>query len=224
MAIPYVIQSVSSGVPTPGGLNPITLNGVTQGNMLLCGMYSGGGAGGTLTITDSQGNPWNAVATAYLAIDSDTLTVLATIASASGPNTITFYAQGITPSGGLRAVVYEIANCTTTLDGGSGVSLNTTGATSLDSGPIVTAAYNDLLFGFGGLDNATNAVIGPGPDWGNALNFGDSSDPNPIGLAEIQIAAYPGTYRATSTTLNSSEQATILVAFLAGGAFQMIAS
>jgi len=223
MALPYIVQSYTSGVPTPGNLNPITMTGVTAGNLLICGMFSGGGAGGTLTCTDSQGNNWATKSTVNLATDSDTITVLATIASATGNCVVTFYVNAVTPSGGLRAVLYEAANSTTTLDGGAGATSNTTGATTLDSGPLITGAHNGLLFSIGATDNATNATIGPLRGWTNPQNFGDTSDPNPIGLAQVSIAPYPGTYEAKSTTLASAEQATILVCFLSGGRTYMIA-
>jgi hypothetical protein len=186
---------------------------VTSGNALIAMAFFGGGAGTSLTFTDSLGNSWATIASASLLADGDTMAVGCTIAGSSAADTITSNQQ-------VRWVLFEVQTATCTPDAnagtctvGSGACSNTLLATSCNSGALTTSTANDLLIGFCGTDGSQTATWGAGSGWSHGTNYSTSG--TVFGLSEFQVATSPGSFTATSAALptTSGEQTTILVAF-----------
>jgi hypothetical protein len=204
---PSIVQSKSTGTGGSTGSLALT-SSVTAGNVLLATIY-GGSAASTLTFTDSLGNTATMIASTSLATDDDTVAIACAPVATSGSDTLTFKING--SSGLVLANIYEVHNstgaCTQDV---TAVHLNTTGATACNSGSMTTSTANDLLIGAGGLDGTQTTTIAAGSGWSGGLNAGNTG--HPLLLGEYQIATSPGSFTATSGTIASEEQATVMVA------------
>ena len=167
----------------------------------------------TLSITDSMGNTWAVVRSQNLAADGDTSAVLCATAITTGPDTVTFLANG---SGGdsFLTDIYEVSGhiCATDV---TPVSENTTTATACGNGTlsITTVTASDFLFQGCAIAGASGArVFTASADWANQTpNNGIGNGSYTIGT--VQTAASPGTFNSGITFSPASEEATILVAF-----------
>jgi hypothetical protein len=201
---PTVVQSQSTG--SAGSTAGMVLTSpVTIGNILVAVMY-GGSAGSTLTFSDSFTDVATMLASASLATDDDTVAVACTTLSQSGAVTLSFLVNGTGAS--TLATVYEVSNATCTQDV-TAVHTNTLSATSCSSGAMTTSTANDFLVGACGLDGTSTAAVAAGSGW-TGLNAGNTG--HPLLLGEYRIGTSPGSFTATSGTIPSQEQATLLVA------------
>jgi hypothetical protein len=202
--VPSIVQSKSTG--SSGSVTTLALTSpVTAGNVLVGVIYQGLGA--TLTFTDTQGSIATSLASVNLATDEDTLTIVCAPITSSGTDTLTFKANGST--GSVLATAYEVHNATCTQDV-TAVSHNALASTSCNSGSMTTSTANDLLIGACGIDGTDTAAIMAGSGWTGALNAGNTG--HPLLLSEYQIGTSPGSFTATSATIPSEEQGSLLVA------------
>jgi hypothetical protein len=205
-SIPTVVQSQSTG--SSAAVSGIVLtNPVTPGNVLVVVM-NWGPASATLTFTDTFANTPTTLASATLATDDDVETIAcAPITASGGIDTVSFQVNG--SSGNVFAVVYEVANATCTQDV-TAVHANTTSATACNSGSMTTSTANDFLIGVCGLDGTQTAAITAGSGWSGGLNAGTTG--HAVVMSEYRTGTSPGSFTATSGTITSEEQATLLVA------------
>lgn len=209
-AAPTVIQSLSTGT-TAATSGLILSSPVTIGNILIVVMYSGP-ASITLTFTDTFLNTPTALASTTLSTDDDKLTIgCAPITATGGADTVSFFVNGV--SANITATIYEVHNstgaCTQDV---TAVHSNTLSATSCNSGPMTTTTANDLLIGACGLDGTiTSGSIAAGTGWSGGLNAGVTAHPAQL-MSEYRAGTTAGSYTATSGTIASEEQATLLVA------------
>jgi hypothetical protein len=207
---PSVIQSNVTGTSNWSNTLSFSAN-VTTGHALYATMYDAGGAGDSLTFTDTQGNIWTTVKTESVATDLDTVAIGCAIAGASAVDTVTFQVNGSAGPYTLGSV-YEVANATCTPDVTPAAS-DALAQTACNSGPLTTTTANDLLVGLCGLAGSS-APASAGSGWSYAYSLGAWG--NNLGLSELRIGSTPGAYTATSATYSpSGEQATIEVAFKA---------
>lgn len=202
---PTIVQSQSTG-SSGSTAGMVLTNAVTIGNILVAVMY-GGSAGSTLTFNDSFTDVATMLASTSLATDDDTVAVACTPLSQSGAVTLSFLINGTGAS--VLATVYEVSNATCTQDV-TAVHTNTLSATSCNSGAMTTTTANDLLIGACGLDGTSTTTVAAGSGWSGGLNAGNTG--HPLLLGEYRIGTSPGSFTATSGTIPSQEQATLLVA------------
>lgn len=203
---PSVVQSISTG--SSAAISGIVLtNPVTIGNILVVVM-NWGPASATLTFTDTFFNAPTTLASATLATDDDVETIAcAPITATGGADTVSFQVNGV--SANVFAIVYEVANATCTQDV-TAVHTNTTSATACSSGAMTTTTANDFLIAACSLDGTQTAAIAAGSGWSGALNAGNTG--HPLLMGEYRVGTTPGSFTATSGTITSEEQATLLVA------------
>jgi hypothetical protein len=204
---PSVVQSQSTGgVAT--FLSPT--NPLTSGNVLVAAIYAGS-PGDTLSFTDTLGNTATMIASGGLATDGDGIGIACAPIVNGGADTMTFTINGSAASDNAMAVIYEVANATCTQDV-TAVSHNAGASTSCSSGPMTTTTANDFLVGVCGLDGTNTATITAGSGWSGGLNAALSDPTRPVVMSEYRIGTSPGSFTATSGTIPSEEQATLLVA------------
>lgn len=203
---PSVVQGQSTGSAGSAGTLTLT-NTVTAGNILVAVLYGGSNATSTLTFTDSFSDTGSMIASSGLATDDDTIAIACSPIAATGADTLVFQVNGTNSP--VLAIVYEVANATCTQDV-TAVHTNTLAATSCNSGPMTTTTANDFLVGVCGLDGTQTAAIAAGSGWSGGLNAGNTG--HPLSLGEYQIGTSPGSFTATSGTISSEEQGTLLVA------------
>lgn len=161
-------------------------NPVTAGNLLVAGVYAFAldGVTATASVADTQGNTWTRVSpyTMQGGGGSGGITVLTTIAGATGADTATLTVGG-TSGGFLRILVHEFTLVTAV----DAQAANSGTVYPLDSGAANTTATAGVLFGWGVADNG-NTVAGAG--YTIAATAGSES-------SEYQISSAAGTYHAT---------------------------
>jgi RHS repeat-associated protein len=181
---------------------------VTAGNALYAVMDYTGGSEATLTFSDSQGNSWATVKSGSLTTAGDTVAVGCATVGTSGADTVSFLVNGSHTN--VYGVIYEVSNSTCIQDV-SAVFSDTTAQTVCNSGQLTTGTSKDLLVGMCGLQKAQSSLTA-GTGWSNAQTFSSSS--GILGLSELQVAATPGIYTATSGTYSTAgEQGAIEIAF-----------
>jgi hypothetical protein len=204
---PYIVQQhTSTNTPTIA-YNP----NVTAGNILVAHLtdYS---EIATLSITDSQGNSWAVIQSQNLAVDGDTTAVLCATVSSTGPDTLTFLANGV---GGdsFTSEIFEMSGHVCRPD--IAVSDNHTGAAACGNGTlsITTTTPNVILVqGCSISGGGGSRVFTPGTGWANQIpNNGIGMTSYTIGT--VQSAASPGTFSAGNTFSPATEEATVLVGF-----------
>jgi hypothetical protein len=207
---PSIVQSQSTG--TTAGQTTLSLTTpVTAGNILVAVIYGGTTATSTLSFTDSFSNTPTTLASTGLTTDLDTVAVVCAPITTGGTDTLSFLDSGA--GANVQAVVYEVhtthGTCTQDV---TAVHSNTAGATACSSGPMTTTTANDLLIGVCGLDGTiTSGSVAAGSGWSGGLNAGTTPHPA-LMMSEYRIATSPGSFTATSGTIPSEEQATLLVA------------
>jgi hypothetical protein len=202
---PTIVQSKSTG--SSGVVTTLTMTTpVTVGNILVAAMQVGA-AGTTISFSDSFGNTPTTLASANLAADNDALAIVCAPITTGGADTLTFLGNGSISSG--FAIVYEVHNAICTQDV-TAVHSNTLASTSCNSGPMTTSTANDLLVGVCGVDGTGTTSSPAGVGWSGGLNGGNTG--HPLLMSEYQIGTSPGSFTATSGTVASEEQATLLVA------------
>lgn len=200
----------SQVITNTSGANPVTP--FTSGNIAVVAMYAGSNTS-TLGITDSLGNTYTALNPAFgLAVDADGVAVFcAPITTGGGTDTLAFTVNG--SGSNVWGVLYEFhtthGTCTTDV---TTVKSNTLSATSCNSGPMTTTTANDLLVGACGTDATDTATITTGSGWSGGLNSALSGPTRVVLMSEYQVGTTAGSYTATSGTIPSEEQATVLVA------------
>lgn len=201
---PSVVQSLSTG--SAGSSGTLTMaSPVTAGNVLVAVIYQN--LGTTLTFTDTQGSISAMLAAVDLATDGDRVAVACAPITSTGSDTLTFVSNGTNSA--AFAVVYEVQNATCTQDV-TAVHTNTTSATACSSGAMTTSTANDFLVGSCGTDTTQATTIAAGSGWSGGLNAGN---PSHVGLmSEYRVGTSPGSFTATSGTITSEEQGTLLVA------------
>jgi hypothetical protein len=203
---PTIVQSKSTG--SGGGTTTLAMtSAITAGNVLIAVIYQASGV--TLTFTDTQGNTASILASVDLTTDGDRVSIVCAPITTGGSDTLTFKTNGTT--GSVLATVYEAhtTHGTCTQDA-TAVHTDTLSSTSCSSGPMTTSTSNDLLIGGCGLDGTQTATIAAGSGWTSSLNAGNTG--HPLLLSEIQIGTSPGSFTATSATVASEEQGSLLVA------------
>lgn len=205
-----IVQSKSSG--SAGGTSTFALTSPpTVGNILVAIIYQN--PGNTLAFTDTYVNTGTQLAFIELAADGDrvALACAQVTATGGGADTVVFSVNGVTGPTAL-GTIYEIHNsthtATCTVDG-TYASHNSTGATACNS-TAMTTSTTDVLFGGCGLDGTATATITAGSGWTNGLNAGNTG--HPLLLTEVQLGATAGSYTATSATIPSEEQGSLVVA------------
>lgn len=204
---PVFVQAQTT--PTGNGVSTVSYSAnVTAGDALYAISYDGSASGAVLTFSDSQSNVWTTSRSGSLNTDGDTIAIGCAIAKTTGSDTVTFLANGNPAS--VLGVVYEVKNSTCVEDVPA-VSSDTGSQTSCNSGSLTTTTANDLLVGMCGLANEQTS-LSAGSGWSSGETFGDTQGIS--GLAELEIAATPGSYAATSAAYsNTGEQGSLLVAF-----------
>lgn len=202
--VPTVVQSTTTG--SSGSATTVTMPGtVAAGNILVAAIYQG--IGTTLSFTDTQGSIAAALGSVNLATDGDTLTIVCAPITSSGADTLAFQVNGAT--GPALAVVYEVNGAICTQDV-TAVHTNTTSVTACSSGAMTTSTANDFLIGNCGMDGTSTATVAAGSGWSGGLNAGNAG--HPLLMSEYRVGTTPGSFTATSGTIPSQEQGTILVA------------
>jgi hypothetical protein len=210
--IPAFVQSVACV-----GSSTCAIAVTNSGDALYGILYNGGGAGLTLTFTDSQLNSWATTAPTgtgpnppnnSLNVDGDTTAIGCAIAGSAGADTIT----AKIPSGPFiaRMVFYEISGATCTVDASN--SSNVVAGSPSSSGPITTTFSNDFIISSTGIDTLGNAfTVGAG--WTNLKEADATHANNPL-AGEIKVGTNsPGSFTGTMTYTAGSEYASIIVAY-----------
>jgi hypothetical protein len=205
IGVPQVPTFVQSQATNGGASTLAFASNVTAGDALYVIYYWGA----SRTFADSQSNTWTTSKTGALVDDGDTIGVGCAIAGSSGPDTVTFLANGAPAS--VLGVIYEVKNATCAQDVAA-VTTDTLAQASCNSGALTTATANDLLVGMCGLATPQPS-FSAGSGWSDGTTF--SSNNGIDGVAELQVATLPGSYTMTSGTYSpAGEQGAIEIAFL----------
>lgn len=205
---PTVVQSQ----PTNNSSTVTYSTPITVGNILVLGFYAGANTD-TLTATDTLGNTFVTLSpTPFgLGTDADGLAIVCAPITTGGSDTVQFKVNG----SGTNAwsVAYEVhtthGTCTTDV---ASAHSNTLASTSCNSGAMTTTTANDFLVSVCGLDGTNTSTITAGSGWSGGLNANLTGPTRPIVMSQYQVGTTPGSYTATSGTIPSEEQATVLVA------------